>query len=1099
MPTSKAYVVDLAHLSTNLTKAPATLTEPATLLGVSSGGFDFDLNGMTAFLALELSIPAKRITTWASEDSQSPPIAPEQGLADRSGALLDVLAKYTRADIPRFRAAIAEGEHRALEALQHAVNDIRNHHPELIPTLFETCRKWFESEQYQFVAFICPDIAALAWAAGFDWYAIELYYFAAQSFWTNDDETSAVAAYELAISLCEQARTVDELQRAKVVKRLGVLHDDLGLALVELERFEEAIAHHKRSFEVDPDPLHRLITRKNLAVVYADLGEYALAARESEKVWEEMSSGKAGDLPLWATALETWAAALIQRGRVETALGLLEIAAAGLQLPSATIDARLRNAGYRLQGYKLVGDYPKAAAVFREMWGVALERFNQLNIDHFFYGHNYAVSHILPASSLFWTWYALASAAMGAHRWEQAIDFYMMAVPLGREAKDQLSLMRCAVDIAAAKGRAGAIDEALQDCEVVRRAAMEAGLALPVALSASTLARLMQRGSDQGARVGALATIAEALAYARLHDLIADETNLPPDDDIKRLGRVNLGVLEAQVAEAANDAHAYDLAEEYFHRAISSSQRFADRFDKRIRSFELDCNVGLLRALDAIPERSADAAVLARELRTELGRADSERTERILILNYLGTRGTNTRQSLADLRAATELLESLRAERPRGVARSELDRDYPVYPLLLRRLQDSDACTAEEFSVLQTMRARQLMETLTAASGDADPYQPVGVDEIRQLLLRQPRLTTFVDVTAIKNGLRAYLVDDAGVHSVDVSGDVTPLHNVQWGDVRERAAEVVALVAHLPILAELASAITAELRPGSTLLIAVDDELANLPLHAVPVGNELWGDVVSIGRIPAAGVLRFTPSNSNRGWSDHSVVAGNSNDDLPGAQKECEAVAGLLGVEPLVREDCTFNAVRDALIATPNTRLDVVHLAVHGRADARRGGRSSLLFAGEHPTWVPFADLAALHWNANLIVFSGCSTAVGGPRHGAGLYGVAQSAAEAGATTVIASLWPVNDTIADIFMEAFYTELSRRRGSGPVDLRELMDHARTTLRQTALLDRHAVRRDGRELIIDDRESDSPPVEDEVQAAMMHWAPFVLIGEPTLVV
>jgi hypothetical protein len=75
----------------------------------------------------------------------------------------------------------------------------------------------------------------------------------------------------------------------------------------------------------------------------------------------------------------------------------------------------------------------------------------------------------------------------------------------------------------------------------------------------------------------------------------------------------------------------------------------------------------------------------------------------------------------------------------------------------------------------------------------------------------------------------------------------------------------------------------------------------------------------------------------------------------------------------------------------------------------------------------------------------------------------------------------------------------RPRGSGLIDLRELIDHARTTLRQTALLDQHAVRRDGRELIIDDRESDSPPVEDEVQAAMMHWAPFVLIGGPPLVV
>jgi CHAT domain-containing protein len=224
--------------------------------------------------------------------------------------------------------------------------------------------------------------------------------------------------------------------------------------------------------------------------------------------------------------------------------------------------------------------------------------------------------------------------------------------------------------------------------------------------------------------------------------------------------------------------------------------------------------------------------------------------------------------------------------------------------------------------------------------------------------------------------------------------------------------------------------------------------------------------VVSIGRIPAAGVLGFTPPD--RGWSGRSVVAGNSHDDLSGAQRECEAVANKLGVAPLLREECTFEAVRDALTATPEKRLDVLHLAVHGRADARRGGRSSLLFAGDRPTWVPFAELAALPWNANLIVFSGCSTAVGGSRNGLGLYGVAQAAAEAGATTVIASLWPVDDISAENFMKAFYAELSRRRGSGLIDLRELMDHARTQLRQTAQIDPHTVRRDARELIITNR-------------------------------
>jgi hypothetical protein len=159
------------------------------------------------------------------------------------------------------------------------------------------------------------------------------------------------------------------------------------------------------------------------------------------------------------------------------------------------------------------------------------------------------------------------------------------------------------------------------------------------------------------------------------------------------------------------------------------------------------------------------------------------------------------------------------------------------------------------------------------------------------------------------------------------------LLGVQWGDVRKRVAEIVALVAGSPILADLATAVTGELENGSTVLLAVDDGLANMPMHAIPVADAPWADIVSIERIPAAGILRFTPPN--RGWSGRAVVAGDSNKDLPGAHRECAAVADKLGVAPIVGKSCTFAAVRDAVTAAPEKRLDVVHLAVHGRADAR--------------------------------------------------------------------------------------------------------------------------------------------------------------------
>ena len=56
-----------------------------------------------------------------------------------------------------------------------------------------------------------------------------------------------------------------------------------------------------------------------------------------------------------------------------------------------------------------------------------------------------------------------------------------------------------------------------------------------------------------------------------------------------------------------------DLAEELFERAGTSIQHMADRYGELISHGELSRKIGLLRVLDAIPERSVEAAVLAGE------------------------------------------------------------------------------------------------------------------------------------------------------------------------------------------------------------------------------------------------------------------------------------------------------------------------------------------------------------------------------------------------------------------------------------------------------------------------------------------------------
>lgn len=347
-----------------------------------------------------------------------------------------------------------------------------------------------------------------------------------------------------------------------------------------------------------------------------------------------------------------------------------------------------------------------------------------------------------------------------------------------------------------------------------------------------------------------------------------------------------------------------------------------------------------------------------------------------------------------------------------------------------------------------------------------------------------------------EKGLTAYLVGEGSIQAVHIADPLSNLAAMERGDVLEREARLVRLCLRERVLSDLAGAVSAKIPKGRRLLLVPDLFLHNLPLHIVPVQGRPWSEHFSIGYLPAAGVLRFSPSR--RPPVGRSLVAGDSNGDLPYAAAECAQVAAALGNKPLVGPQCTRAAIETELRAG---ELDVVHIALHGRGDARRGGRASLLLADGVGgiEWIAFDELATFPWRVKLVVFSGCSTAVAGPRQGHELIGVARAAAERGATAVIACLWPVGDQAAKVFMTAFYKELARRRATGPVDLRVVMDHARDALRANLASSSPSPvrRRDGRNLSpVATGRMEIPQVDPEVANALS-WAPFILLGDPIL--
>jgi CHAT domain-containing protein len=111
----------------------------------------------------------------------------------------------------------------------------------------------------------------------------------------------------------------------------------------------------------------------------------------------------------------------------------------------------------------------------------------------------------------------------------------------------------------------------------------------------------------------------------------------------------------------------------------------------------------------------------------------------------------------------------------------------------------------------------------------------------------------------------------------------------------------------------------------------------------------------------------------------------------------------------------------------PLEQYRLLHLATHAQVDERAPGRSAIALAagGGEDGFVTSADLGALRLNADLVMLSGCSTALGVLVDGEGILGLTGPLLQAGAHSVVATLWPVNDRASADFVQRFYGFLAR--------------------------------------------------------------------------
>ncbi|MBF6618663.1 MAG: CHAT domain-containing protein [Patulibacter sp.] len=240
--------------------------------------------------------------------------------------------------------------------------------------------------------------------------------------------------------------------------------------------------------------------------------------------------------------------------------------------------------------------------------------------------------------------------------------------------------------------------------------------------------------------------------------------------------------------------------------------------------------------------------------------------------------------------------------------------------------------------------------------------------------------------------------------------------------------------------------------PGEHIVLVPHGPLHHLPLHAVQVDDQhgALADHHTVSYGPSAAVIRRCVSGRPPARLGHALVIGDSIGDLGHARIEAEVVAEILDGTPLVGEQAAKPRVLAAIEQEPPP--NVLHVACHGRYESGAPDASGIILAGggdrrgsphvDAAVDLTAAEVVRLDATPSLVTLSACSSALSDRGAGDEPFGLIRSWLVAGTSSVVATLWPVDDLASLLLMTEFYRLLARDGLGTAAALRAAQQHLR---------------------------------------------------------
>ena len=200
-------------------------------------------------------------------------------------------------------------------------------------------------------------------------------------------------------------------------------------------------------------------------------------------------------------------------------------------------------------------------------------------------------------------------------------------------------------------------------------------------------------------------------------------------------------------------------------------------------------------------------------------------------------------------------------------------------------------------------------------------------------------------------------------------------------------------------------------------------------LHYAPFGLLYNGQDVLLAEFtlfyaPSASSLQYVIDKPHRTGDSLMAFAVPDSPGLPSLRNaigEVQAIAALFEAQPFIGADAT-----ESLLKAQAGQHDLVHIAAHSAYEPLSPQFSSVLLSGDDSedgrleTHEIFnLDLS----KTDLVVLSACATHWGEWSAGDELVGMERAFLRAGASSIVTTLWPVDDVATARLMERFYTNL----------------------------------------------------------------------------